>query len=69
MAAELNLGVDSFVFINDNPAERLIVQSQIPGVAVPDVGSEVSGFIPSIDASRFFEPVSLSKTGSATTVW
>ncbi len=61
IAAELNLGVDSFVFVDDNPAERLIVSSQIPGVAVPDVGSEVSGFIPMLDAGRFFEPVSLSK--------
>jgi FkbH-like protein len=61
LAQELNLGVDSFVFVDDNPAERLIVEAQVPGVAVPNVGTEVSGFIPMLDAGRYFEPVSLSK--------
>ncbi|MBB5059904.1 FkbH-like protein [Granulicella aggregans] len=61
IARDLNLGVDSFVFVDDNPAERHIVAAQIPGVAVPDVGSDVSRFIPIIDAGRYFEPISLSK--------
>jgi len=61
IAAELNLGVDSFVFIDDNPAERAIVQAQVPGVAVPDVGSEVSGFAELIERGRYFEPLSLSQ--------
>ena len=30
IARELNLGVDSFVFVDDNPAERAIVEAQIP---------------------------------------
>jgi len=60
-AGELNLGVDSFVFVDDNPAERAIVEAQVPGVAVPDVGSEVSGFISLLDRGRYFEAVSLSK--------
>jgi FkbH-like protein len=61
IAQELNLGVDSFVFVDDNPAERAIVSAQLPGVAVPDVGSEVTGFIPIIEQGRYFEPLSLSK--------
>jgi FkbH-like protein len=32
----LDLGVDSFVFIDDNPAERELVRTQIPGVCVLD---------------------------------
>ena len=32
----LDLGVDSFVFIDDNPAERELVRSQIPAVCVLD---------------------------------
>lgn len=35
IADELNLGVDSIVFIDDNPVERDMVQSALPGVAVP----------------------------------
>ncbi len=61
IARELNLGTDSFVFIDDNPAERALVQSQIPGVAVPEVGNDVSKYAEFIDRGRYFEPVSLSK--------
>lgn len=61
IARELNLAVDSFVFIDDNPAERAIVQAQLPQVAVPDVGGEVSRFAEIIERGRYFEPVALSK--------
>jgi FkbH-like protein len=61
IAGELNLGVDSFVFVDDNPAERAIVQAQLPQVAVPDVGSEVSRFAEILERGRYFEPVALSK--------
>ncbi|HLN03156.1 MAG TPA: HAD-IIIC family phosphatase [Bryobacteraceae bacterium] len=61
IASELNLGVDSFVFVDDNPAERAIVQAQLPQVAVPDVGSDVSRFAEIIERGRYFEPIALSK--------
>lgn len=61
IAKELNLGVDSFVFVDDNPAERVIVEAQIPGVAVPDVGTDVSRFAAILEAGRFFEPISLAE--------
>jgi FkbH-like protein len=61
IARELNLGVDSFVFVDDNPAEREIVRAQVPGVAVPEIGNQVSKFAEIIEQGRYFEPVSLSK--------
>jgi FkbH-like protein len=61
IAKALNVGTDSLVFVDDNPAERAIVEAQLPDVAVPDVGSEVSRFSSIIDARRYFEPVGLSK--------
>ena len=36
IAETLNLGVDSFVFIDDNPFERDLVRQTLPGVIVPD---------------------------------
>ena len=36
VAKELNLGIDSFVFIDDNPAERAQMRALLPEVAVPD---------------------------------
>jgi FkbH-like protein len=61
IARELNLGVDSFVFVDDNPAERDIVEAQIPAIAVPNVGSEVSQFAAIIEESRYFEAISMSQ--------
>jgi FkbH-like protein len=61
IATELNLGVDSFVFVDDNPAERAIVEAQIPGIAVPDIGNEVSRFASIVEAGRYFEPISMSQ--------
>jgi len=36
IAKELDLGLDSFVFIDDNPVERELVKQQLPEVSVPD---------------------------------
>ena len=36
LAAELNIGLDSMVFIDDNPAERELVKQMLPEVTVPD---------------------------------
>jgi len=61
IAQELNLGVDSFVFVDDNPAERAIVEAQIPGITVPDIGSEVSRYAAILEEGRYFEPASMSQ--------
>lgn len=55
IAAELNLGLDSLVFVDDNPAERALVADQLPEVAVPDVGSDVSRFAEVLEHERYFE--------------
>ena len=36
LATELNIGLDSMVFIDDNPAERELVHQLLPQVVVPD---------------------------------
>lgn len=36
LSKELNIGLDSMVFIDDNPAERELVKQTLPMVAVPD---------------------------------
>lgn len=61
IARELNLGVDSLVFVDDNPAERAIVEAQIPAIAVPDIGNEVTKYALIIEAARYFEVLSLGK--------
>ena len=56
IASDLNIGLDSVVFVDDNPAERAFVAEQLPDVAVPDIGSDVSLFAEMLDRERYFEP-------------
>lgn len=57
---ELGLFPDSFIFIDDNPAERSIIKSQVSEVAVPAIDS-VEHYIQIIDKSGFFEVTVLSQ--------
>ena len=41
LANELNLGLDSFVFVDDSPTERAAVAAQLPQVTVPDFPDRV----------------------------
>lgn len=59
-AQELSLLPESFVFVDDNPAEREIVQKQLPGVSVPEMDS-VEHYIQILDKSGFFEVTNLSE--------
>ena len=59
IAAQLNLGADSFVFIDDNPAEREIVKQSNLGVSVPEM-DRVENYLRMIDRSGFFEVTSLT---------
>ena len=58
-AAELNLLPESFVFVDDNPAEREIIRAQVPGAAVPEIGN-VEDYIRAIDHAGYFEVTNLS---------
>ncbi len=54
------MGADSFVFADDNPAERAIVAAQMPGVAVPALdGAE--NYIKMLDHGGYFEVTALSE--------
>ncbi len=44
LAAELNLGLESFVFIDDNPAERSLVRAELPEVLVPEWPQDPASF-------------------------
>ena len=58
-AKELTLLPESFVFIDDNPAERAIVEENVQGVSVPQI-NDVEHYIQMIDKSAFFEATNLS---------
>ena len=60
IAREINIGRDALVFFDDNPAEREIVSTQLPDVAVLDPGQDVASYITALDISGLFEIVTLS---------
>ena len=56
MAAELNLGLDSFVFVDDNPAEIEIVRQFAPEVTAILLGPDASEYVGQLQDCRLFEP-------------
>lgn len=60
MAKELNLLPESFVFADDNPAEREIIRQSIEKVSIPKL-TEPEHYIAAIDRAGYFETVSLSE--------
>jgi FkbH-like protein len=65
IADKLSLGLDSFVFLDDNPLEREWVRSQVPDVAVLDLGPSVFHYVRDLDRAQPFFAVSLSAEDQA----
>ena len=60
MAPELNLGLDSFVFVDDNPAEIEIVRQFAPEVTTLLLGPDPSDYVAQLADCRLFEPRSIT---------
>lgn len=58
IASELNLGLDSFVFVDDDVANQLEVQSALPEVTVVPLPSEPSQFAATIERLWCFDATS-----------
>lgn len=60
IARALNLGLDALVFVDDNPVERELVQSQLPEVSVVALPEDPSDYAAALAAGCFFETASFS---------
>lgn len=60
IAAELNLGLDSLVFVDDHPVERAQVRAELPEVEVPEMPRDPALYEVAISRSLLFEGVSLT---------
>ncbi len=67
IAEELSLGLDSLVFVDDNPAERAQVHQALPQVAMAELTEDPSDYPAIIEAGRYFEIVSLTDEDRART--
>lgn len=61
IAEELNLGLDSFVFLDDNPAERALVREFLPQVAVPELPDDPALYARTLMAAGYFEAIAFSE--------
>ncbi len=55
IAKELSLGLESFVFLDDNPVERNLVREMLPEVAVPELPDDPSLYARTLNAAGYFE--------------
>ena len=60
IAKELNIGIDSLVFVDDNPAERARVRQSLPAVAVPELPEDPALFVDRVASGGYFESVSFT---------
>lgn len=60
IAEELSLGLDAMVFLDDNPAERGLVRSLLPQVAVPELPEDASLYARTLAAAGYFEAVTFA---------
>ena len=60
MAETLSLGLDSFAFFDDNPAEGEQVRQALPDVEVVDVPEEPAEFVRILQSGLWFETVGLT---------
>jgi FkbH-like protein len=60
IAEQLNIGIDSLVFADDNPFERNIVRRELPMVAVPELPEDPALYSQCIADAGYFEALQLT---------
>lgn len=67
IAAELNIGLDSMVFADDNPAEREIVRRHLPEVAIVPMPEDPAYYTEALAQPAYFEAVAVTAEDLART--
>ena len=57
----INIGMDSLVFIDDNPFERNLVKELIPDITVPDLPEDPAMYLSYLKSLNLFETASYSE--------
>ena len=60
IAEMLSLGLESMVFLDDNPAERMLVRKELPEVAIPELPKDPALFARTLIAAGYFEAITFS---------
>jgi FkbH-like protein len=67
IASTLGLGLDSLVFVDDNPAEREVIRQLLPEVDVLPLPSSPAGYVRALADYLLFEPAALTVEDAART--
>jgi len=60
IAKELNIGIDSLVFVDDNPAERDLVRRELPEIEVPELPPDPALYVEALHRELLFETLTLT---------
>lgn len=61
IAKDLNIGLDSIVFVDDNPFEREVVRNLVSEVAVPELPDDAALIPRTLSAAGYFEMISFTQ--------
>ena len=61
ISKRLELNLDSFVFVDDDPAQRALIRQQLPQVEVPEMPEDASDYIRALDRHRYFQLATYGK--------
>jgi FkbH-like protein len=60
IAELLNIGLDSLVFVDDNPAERARIRQSLPMVAVPELPANAGDYVRCLADAGYFEAIAFT---------
>ena len=60
IAQTLNIGLDALVFADDNPAERRLIRSELPMIAVPELPDDPALYVQCMVDAGYFEAVEIT---------
>lgn len=60
----LNIGMDSIIFLDDNPFERNLVKEKYPDIEVPDLPQDPALWLTFLQRMNYFDTVSYTGAGS-----
>jgi FkbH-like protein len=60
IAEQLNIGLDSLVFVDDNPVERARIRESLPMVSVPELPDDVAQYVRRLADAGYFEAVTFT---------
>jgi FkbH-like protein len=60
IATRLNIGIDSLVFVDDNPVERARIRESLPMIAVPELPEDAAQYVRCLADAGYFEAVAFT---------